>query len=67
MKPLIVRSAVFLYLCKFVIFEFEPVAHIHPEGQQGDGDFGNNAGVLIFDVGVITADINDGTDHVVSF
>ena len=35
-----------LYPFKFVVFKLELVAHIDAEGQQGDGNFGNNAGVL---------------------
>ena len=56
-------SAIFLYLCEFVIFKFQPVAHIGAEGQQGDGDFGDHAGLVVLDEGVITADIHNGTEH----
>lgn len=52
--------AFFLYLGKFVIFEFQSVAYINAEGQQGDGDFGNHTGIIVLDEGVVTADINDG-------
>ena len=54
-------------LGKFVIFKFQLVAHIHAERQQGDGNLGDNTGVLIFDIGIVTADINDGADHTGSF
>ena len=50
-------------LCEFVIFKFQPVAHIGAEGQQGDGDFGDHAGLVVLDEGVITADIHNGTEH----
>ena len=48
---------------EFVVFKFQLITHIQAEGQQGDGNLGDNAGVLIFDVGIVSANINDGTDH----
>ena len=62
-----VNQRLILNLSEFVIFKFQLVAHIYAEGQQSDGNLGDNAGVLILDIGIISADINDGTDHVVSF
>ena len=56
-------SAIFLYLRKLVIFKFQPVAYINAKGQQGDGDFGDDAGVVILDISVVAADINNGTKH----
>ena len=53
----------FLNAGKFVILKLQPVAHIHTEGQQGNGNFGYNAAVLITDIGIVAPDINDGTDH----
>jgi hypothetical protein len=53
----------FLYLSKFVVFESQPVAYIDAEGQQGNGYFGYHAGIVVFDEGVVTTDINDGTVH----
>ena len=51
------------YLCKFVVFKFETVACINAEGQQGDGDFGDNAGIVVFNEGIVTTDIDYGTKH----
>ena len=48
---------------KLVILELELVAHIDAEGQQGDGDLGDDAGVEVLDIGIVAADINDGADH----
>ena len=56
-------SALFSYPGKFVIFKFEPVAHINAEGQQGDGNLGDNAGIVILDKGVVTANINNSAEH----
>ena len=56
-------SALFLYLCEFVIFKFQPVAHIDAERQQSEGDFGNYAGSVILDIGVVAADINNSAMH----
>ena len=54
---------IFLYGGKFVIFKLQPVAYIDAEGQQGDGNFGNHTGIVVFDEGVITTDVNDSTIH----
>jgi hypothetical protein len=53
----------FLYLRKFVVFEFQPVAHIDAEGQQGDGDFAFHPGIPVADGGIVATDVNNGTDH----
>ena len=53
----------FLDLSKFVILEFQFVAYIDAEGQQGDGNFGDHAGVVILDEGIVATDINDGAEH----
>ena len=57
------KSAAFSDGSEFVVFEFQLVAHIHAERQQGNGNFGHNAGVLVFHIGVVAADIDDSTDH----
>ena len=57
------RRRHFLYALKLVILELELVAHIDAEGQQGDGDLGDDAGVLILDKGIVTADGDDGSQH----
>lgn len=51
---------------EFVILELEPVANVRAKGEQGDGDLGNHAGVVIFDVGVITTNINYCAEHKIS-
>ena len=51
---------------KFVILEFQSIAHIYAERQQGNGNLGNNAGIVVFDEGIVTADINDGAQHIFS-
>ena len=56
-------SACFLYLGKFVIFEFKPIANINAKGQQRDGNLGNYAGIVILDIGIIAADIDYSTEH----
>ena len=48
---------------KLVIFKFQLIANICAKGQQGDGDLGDHAGVLILDIGIVTADVDDGTDQ----
>ena len=48
---------------EFVVLKFQLVAHIHPEGEQGDGYLGDHAGVLILDIGVISPDVDDGAKH----
>ena len=57
------RQRIFLYLCKFVVFEFQSVTHIHTKGKQGNGHFGDNTGGVVADKGVVTTDINDGAKH----
>ena len=56
-------SPVFLYIHEFVVFKFELVAHVTAKGQQGDGDFGDYASVVITDEGIVPADVNDGAKH----
>ena len=48
---------------EFVVFKFQPVSHVNAEGQQGDGDLGDDAGVVILNIGVVAADIRDGAEH----
>ena len=62
-KSQAIQLGFLLYLSKFVIFEFQSVADIDAEGQQGDGNLGNHAGVVILDKGVVAADIDLGTEH----
>ena len=52
-----------LYLGEFVVFESQLIAHIYAEGEQSDGDFGHDAGILIPDIGIIASDIDDSADH----
>jgi len=59
--PLLLRG--YLYLGELEVFEFELIAHIHSEGQQGDGYLRNHAGIQIFHVGVISTNVNNGADH----
>lgn len=49
--------------CEFKILEDQLVAHIRAEGQQGNGNFRDHAGLFILDKGVVATDINDGTAH----
>ena len=48
---------------EFVILEFQSVPHVDAEGQQGDGDFGDHAGVVVLDEGIVAADIDNGAIH----
>lgn len=52
-----------LYLCKFIVFEFEPIAHIHTKGKQRDGNFGDHTGVIVLDEGIVTANIDNRAEH----
>lgn len=56
-------SCCYLELGEFVVFEFQPVTHINAKGQQGNGDFGDHAGVVVLNKGIVAADINDSTEH----
>ena len=56
-------SALSLYLCKFVVFKPQPIAHIDAPGQQGNGYLGDNAGIVILDIGIVAANINNGAKH----
>ena len=56
-------SALFSYLGEFVVFKLQSVAHINAEWQQGDGNFGNHTGIVIFDISVVTANINNSAEH----
>ena len=60
-------SAVLLYCGKFVVFEFQPVTHIDAERQQGDGYFADHASAVVFDIGVISADIDYSAKHMYLF
>lgn len=55
-----------LYLGELEIFKFQAVANVDAEGQQGNGDLGNNAAGIVFDIGIVSAHIYDGTVHVSS-
>ena len=57
----------FLATSKFKILEFQFIAHIYSIGQQCDGDLGDHAGLIVFDKSVIAADIDNGTDHNITF
>ena len=48
---------------EFVVLELELVAHVHAEGQQGDGDLGDDAGGGVFDLGVVAADVDNSAEH----
>ena len=56
-------SALLLYLRKFVMFKFQPVTHVNAIGQQCNGNLGNNTGIVIFDIGIVTANIDHSTEH----
>ena len=58
-----VASALLLYLCKLVILKFQPIAYVNAVGQQGDGNFGDNTGVVVFDGGIISTNVNNSTEH----
>lgn len=57
------RGAAFLDAFEFVILEFQLIAHVDAEGQQGDGHFGDYAGVVVLDEGIVTPDVDDGAEH----
>ncbi len=48
---------------KFVVFKFETVAHVHAKGQQSNGNLGNNAGVIVLHIGVISTDVGYSAEH----
>ena len=52
-----------LYSGKFVVFELQTVADVYTKGQQGNGNLGNHTGIVILDVGIISANICYGTEH----
>ena len=54
---------IFLDAGELVVLEFQLIAHINAKGQQRNGDLGDNAGVLVSDVGVIAANVRDGAEH----
>ena len=56
-------AAIRLSKRELVVLKFQLIAHIHAEGEKSDGNFGNDAGVLILDIGVIAPDIDDGAEH----
>ena len=62
-EPPVLPGEFLLYPFEFVIFEFQLITHVDAEGQQGNGNFGDNAGVVVLDEGVVTADINYSTKH----
>lgn len=58
------RSIAFLKFYKFVVFKFQPVAHIDSKGKQCNRNLRNYTGVIIFYIGVITADIRNRAVHI---
>jgi len=52
-----------LYFGEFEILEFQAIAHVGAEGEQGNGDLGDHSGVIVLNIGVVASDINDGTEH----
>ena len=52
-----------LNLGEFVVFEFKPVTNIDAEGEQCNRNLGNYTGLIIFDISIIAADINNSTQH----
>jgi hypothetical protein len=52
-----------LYRRKLVILKFKSVAHICPKWQQRNGNFGNHAGIVVSDEGIVTPDVNNGAVH----
>ena len=55
----------FLYLCEFVIFKLQTIAYINTKWEKGNRNFRDNTGILVFHEGVISANVNDGADHIV--
>ena len=53
----------FLYTDKFPAVKFQFIAHIDAKGQQGDGYLGYHAGIVIFDEGIVPANVNYRTEH----
>ena len=39
------------------------VTYISPKGKKRNGNLRNNAGIIIFDHGIITTDINNCAEH----
>ena len=56
-------SALFSYLGEFVVFKLQSVAYIDTKWQQGNGNLGDNAGIVILDIGVVTPNINNGAER----
>ena len=48
---------------KFEILEFQPVPYVHTEGKQRNCDLRNDTGVLITNVGIVAANVNDCANH----
>ena len=64
MKILRLDRRIFLCGNKLKFFKFQPVAHIHAKGEQGNGHFGHYAGVVILDEGVVAPNIDHSTKHI---
>ena len=58
-----ITGGFYLNLGELVVLKLQPIAHIPTKGKQGNGNLGNNTSVLILDKGIVTADINNGTQH----
>ena len=52
-----------LNLGKLVILEFQPVANIDAEREECNSNFGNYTAFVVFDESIITANVNNGTQH----
>ena len=46
-----------------IVFKFQPVANVDAKRQQRDGNLGDHAGIVILDIGIITANIRYSTEH----
>jgi len=52
-----------LYLGKFKILKFKPVTNVNTKGKQCNCDFRCNSGLIVFDKGIITANIYNCAEH----
>ena len=64
MSPLAL-PADFLRKGEFVVLKNQTISGVHTEGEQGNGNFGNDSGIVILDEGIVTPDVNDGAEHFV--
>ena len=55
--------AFLLHKGEFVVFEDQAVAGVDAEGQKRNCNFGYNARIFVFYIGIIAPNINDSTVH----